>query len=274
MGALFGLLTSLSVTTSEMFGRQVSNQDGPVVAAASASFFATLTGLVVALVAGGDPTGTDWVLGAGAGVLFGGGMVAYLQGVRIASSAVVSPTVAALTALIPFIYTAIVHDVPSALAVAGALVAVVGLLLVTMGGATADNTRGGLLYGAMSGVGYGGGAVLLIETSNDAGTWPAFALRAVSVLMIVMLAIVRRRPVIPGAGLRAKSAVSGAMSGASSILLLVGLQANPAAAAVTGSLFPATSVAGGRIVFGDSVTATQVVGLITVIAGVVGVVGG
>ena len=85
------------------------------------------------------------MLGACSGVGFGIGIAAYLLGVRVSSSAVIGPTVAALATLIPFLYAAVVEDLPPVLAWLGAVTVVTGLLFVTMGGDVASNVQGGLI---------------------------------------------------------------------------------------------------------------------------------
>ena len=57
-------------------------------------------------------------------------------------------------------------------------------------------------------------------------------------------------------------------------LYVLGVQADALPAAVTGAMFPAVSVALGRIVFGDVVRPAQLLGLGFVLVGVAGVVGG
>mgnify|MGYP001309782469 CR=1 FL=1 len=55
-------------------------------------------------------------------------------------------------------------------------------------------------------------------------------------------------------------------------LLLAGFTFNAAATSVTASLFPATSVAAGRLFFGDAVNRAQVTGLVIVIIGTITIV--
>lgn len=274
MGAFLGLLTSFSITGSEMFGRRVSNELGPSVAAAGASVFAAIVGVVVALVIPGALIGRDLLLGAASGVGFGFGMVTYFQGVRVASSAVIAPTVGALSTVVPFGYTAVVDAVPSSLAIGGAIAAVMGLVLITAGGAPASNVRVGLRWGVVAGVAYGLGSVFIIETTSAAGAWPAVSQRAVAFTIVLGLALSRRRRLWPPATLRLPMVGTGVLAACASLCLLAGLQADPAAASVTASLFPATSVAGGRLLYGDSVATAQTAGLLVVLAGVIAVVAG
>ena len=89
MGALFGLLASLSITSMEFFSRKITNEVGPIVAAAAGSLIAAVITVGIALVGGGDLIGRDLLLGAGSGLGFGLGLSTYLHGLRISSSAVI-----------------------------------------------------------------------------------------------------------------------------------------------------------------------------------------
>ena len=83
----------------------------------------------------------------------------------------------------------------------------------------------------------------------------------------------RSRP-FPPKGDRRPPLLSGAFGGLASTLYVLGVQADALPAAVTGAMFPAVSVALGRIVFGDVVRPAQLLGLGFVLVGVAGVVGG
>ncbi len=272
MGALFGLLTSFSITSSEFFGRRITNEIGPIVAASAISALAAIVTVVIAVAVEGDPTPADLLRGGASGISFGVGMTFYLQGVRVSSSAVVGPVVAALSTLIPFTYGSIVEEVPPALGLAGAATAVVGLLFVTMGGSEASNVGEGLPMGIVSGLGYGSGTALLIDVSSDSGAWPLVTQRGVAFFAIASFALVCRRPLIPPQRLAGHALGAGLFAGCSSALLLAGLNANAPAASVTASLFPASSVAAGRVFFRDSVSVLQFVGLLIVIGGTVAIV--
>lgn len=272
MGAIFGMLASLSISTAEIFGRRLANAGGPLAAAAIASALATVTTLVVALVIDGSPGGADLLLGAASGLGFGLGIAAYLAGVSVSSSAVVAPTTAALTTIIPFGVASIVDEAPRALGLVGVAAVLAGLVLITTGGGSASNVVRGAAIGALAGVGYGIGTAVLIGVSDDAGGWPLVPQRAVALVAIVAWA--RRRGVslaIPRTHVRDAPAM-GVFAGASSVFILLGLRADAATASVTGNLFPASSVLVGRMLFGDSLSRAQVVGLGIVLAGIVAIV--
>ena len=272
MGVVFGLLASLSITSAEIFGRRITNSVGPVVAASVASFLAMFTALAVAMAIDGQPFARDLVLGALSGLGFGLGISSYLQGVRVSSAAVVGPTTAALSTLIPFSYAALTETAPPAVAFVGAGAAVVGLGFVTIGGSEASNLREGLPLGLASGFGYGVGTAILIETSEASGGWSLVSQRGAAFLVIAAYAVLRRRPVFPPRRMSGAAAAAGLFAGLSSVFLLAGLNVNAAAAAVSGSLYPASSVLAGWALFHDAVSRWQLVGLVIVVAGISAIV--
>ena len=227
MGALFGLLASLSITSMEFFSRRITNEVGPIVAAASASLIAAVLTVGIALVDGGDLIGRDLLLGAGSGLGFGLGISTYLQGLRISSSAVIGPTVASLSALIPFGYAAITDAAPPLLGYLGAALAITGLVIVTTGGSAASNVRGGLPIGVVSGMGYGFGTLLLINVTEESGSWPIASQRTAAFVAIAAFAVIRRRPVLPPARFAPQAGAAGLIAAMASVFLLAGLAVNP-----------------------------------------------
>ena len=211
------------------------------------------------------------MLGACSGVGFGIGIAAYLLGVRVSSSAVIGPTVAALATLIPFLYAAVVEDLPPVLAWLGAITIVTGLLFVTMGGDASnvqgrppdrDRVRPRLRH--RHGVPRGCDR----RCRRLAGRQPAlYGLHhdhpcgrcSESGRSCHRCGSRRSRPPPDFGGL-------------STALLLAGFTFNAAATSVTASLFPATSVAAGRLFFGDAVSRAQVIGLVIVIIGTITIV--
>ena len=272
MGALFGLLASFSITGMEFFSRKITNEVGPIVAAAAASFVAALATLAIAIVDTGEILTRDLLLGAGSGLGFGLGLCTYLQGLRISSSAVIGPTVASLSAVIPFLYAALTDQAPPVLGYVGAGLAIVGLILVTVGGSEASNVAGGLPVGIVSGIGYGVGTTLLISVDEASGSWPIATQRGAAFVAIATFAILRRRPVFPPRRFAGHATIAGLIAALASVFLLAGLAISPAATSVTATVYPATSVAAGRAFFGDAVARVQIVGLVVVIAGTIALV--
>jgi drug/metabolite transporter (DMT)-like permease len=274
MGALLGALSAMSVGGSEAFGRKGSLVVGVLAVGVVSQGMAAMTALVLAVLLSGEVLGPDLVRGALSGLGFGVGMVTYLGGVLRSSSTVVSPLVATMTVVIPFGVAISGSEEASILAVTGVGVAIVGLVMITLGGRATAGIRQGIVWGLTSGLGYGCGLAVLIDTSSASGPWPAVTQRLVACLLTLLLAAGSRSRPFPPKGVRWPPLLSGAFGGLASALYVLGVQADALPAAVTGAMFPAVSVALGRIVFGDVVRPPQLLGLGLVLAGVAGVVGG
>ena len=274
MGALFGALSSLSVGMSEMFGRRGAKATGVLAVSVVSQGVAAMTAFTMLLWL---PSRLDWedlCRGAISGVGFGIGMVAYLGGLMRSSATMIAPMVATMTVVLPFGVAVAGGAETTGLALLGVGVALMGLLFITAGGRAGSGTRAGLLWGAASGLGYGVALAVLIGTSSASGSWPAVAQRVVACLLTAVVAVVVHSPVVPRGAVRWTALWSGVFGGVASVLYLLGIQADVLSAAVTGAMFPAVSVAIGRLVFGDSVRPVQALGLGFVLVGVAGVVVG
>ena len=274
MGALFGALSSLSVGVSEMFGRRGAKVTGVLAVCVVSQGVAAVAAFAMLLWLPSQPTWPDLGRGAVSGVGFGIGMVAYLGGLMRSSATVIAPMVATMTVVIPFGVAVAGGAEMTGVAALGVGVALVGLLFITAGGRVGSGALAGLLWGATSGFGYGVGLAALIGTSSAGGSWPAVVQRLVACLLTAVAALVVHSPVVPRGAVRWTALWSGVFGGVASVLYLLGIQADVLPAAVTGAMFPAISVAIGRLVFGDNVRPVQLLGLGLVLAGVAGVVAG
>ena len=274
MGALFGALSSLSVGMSEMFGRRGAKATGVLAVSVVSQGVAAMTAFTMLLWLPSRPDWEDLVRGAISGVGFGIGMVAYLGGLMRSSATMIAPMVATMTVVLPFGVAVVGGAETTGLALLGVGVALVGLLFITAGSRAGSGTRAGLLWGAASGFGYGVALAVLIGTSSASGSWPAVVQRVVACLLTAVVAVVVHSPVVPRGAVRWTALWSGVFGGVASVLYLLGIQADVLSAAVTGAMFPAVSVAIGRLVFGDSVRPVQALGLGFVLVGVAGVVVG
>ncbi len=275
MGAIFGLLGALLIGISDLFGRRVVARSSATTAAAAMQFVAIFAGLASMSIVPSEFIWRDFCIGAVAGLGTGTGLACYYGGVKRSSSTVVAPFVATLSSIIPFSYTLITGAQPSLIAIIGSVLAFGGLVLVTMGGG--DQTihiPTGIRWGLASGIGYGVGLTFLIEVSAASGSWSAVSQRVLSFVLLILVARHYSLPATPPAGVRSAALVAGVFACATSIMYLLGVQADAATAVITFSMFPAFSVVIGRIFFRDPVSRLQTAGIATVLAGVAGVVGG
>jgi len=271
MGALFGALTALSIGLADLFARQIVNRRGSNVAAMMIQAVATVVSLAMVLVIASEFGWRDVATGALSGVGLALGLAWYLGGLARSSSAVVAPVVATLSAIIPFGYAVARGASASVWSVVGAAIAVGGLVLVTAGGEPVANVGVGLRWALASGMGYGFGLSVVIEVSEGSGAWPAFGQRAAAMVLMVLV-VFRAHGRVPVTGVRVLGIAAGTAAALSTVFYLIGVQADATPAVVTASMFPAVTVGVGSLVFGDSVSRTQVLGLGVVLVGVTAVV--
>jgi drug/metabolite transporter (DMT)-like permease len=271
MGLVFGLLTSLCIGGSDLFGRRVVIARGPVVTGVVIQFVAIFTALAATLIVPSVFSFGDSLIGLLSGVGLGLGLLWYFTGLIHSSSAVVAPLVATLGAVIPFVYAVGRGASPSVIAVFGAMVALLGLGFITVGGGLGGHVAAGVRWGVASGLAYGVGLSLAIEVSDAAGSWPAMTQRVSAFALMAVVATVAEPEPLPPRRLRVPAVISGVFAGLSTVFFLLGLEADPTSAVVAGSLFPVVTVIVGRFVYGDDVVARQAAGIGLVILGVIGV---
>jgi len=133
-----------------------------------------------------------WGAGAGAAGLFG--IVLLYRSLSTGAMAVAAPITAITGALIPMGAGLVLEQMPSWLALGGAICAVAAIALVSLGPrrsggrVTPQVVALALASGGMFGVFF----VLLAQTHDDSGTWPLVAVRATSIPLGLLLIAHRR----------------------------------------------------------------------------------
>lgn len=242
MGALFGALTSLFIGLSDLFLVKTAGRSHTITVTILAFVSAAATALVGIVVFGGEPIGRDLLIGVGAGVFMGLGLVTYFQGMQVSSVGVVAPLIALQVALWPLGYDVLDGARPAPLVWCGLGVSIASLLLTTLSPELGDRVGVGIRWGLLSGTAYGIGTLLNGLTSADSGMWSVLANRLASLTLAVAVALVLGLPlVVPRRDLRAGT-IGGVCGGFALLLYVSGTQRyDLAIVGVTGSLFPAVS---------------------------------
>lgn len=274
MGALLGLLGALGIGLSDLFGRRIVQTSSALTAAVVLQLFGGVVAAATMAVYPSEFAWPDAGRGLFAGIGMGAGLGCYYAGLARSASTVVAPLVATLSAIIPFGYVVLTTGEASPVASAAAVIAVVGLALVSSGADAVSNVAVGVRWGLVSGLGYGSAIAVLTDVSADSGAWPAVTQRMSAFVLLGAVGLVIRQPIIPPAGSRSNAVLAGAFVAMSSVALLIGVQIDASATVITLSMFPAFTVAIGRVFFGDPITPRQAVGIAIVLVGLAGIVGG
>jgi drug/metabolite transporter (DMT)-like permease len=206
------------------------------------------------------------------GLGMGMGLMLYYTAMARSGAMIAAPIVATLSAIIPFVYAVVAGEPAGVVAIAGAAVAIVGLVLVTGGRPPTGDIGTGTVLAVASGCAYGFGLSILISVDEASGAWTSVIQRTAAFALMVLIARRRRLPLVAPSGTRMNAALAGMLAGTTSLAYVAGLSFDATATVVTGSMFPAASVLVGRVFFADSVRPVQVVGLVVSLAGVLAVV--
>lgn len=165
----------------------------------SVTLVGQLFGLVllgIALLAFADPIApmVDWGWGAlgGAGGLIGLGLLYYC--LANGAMTVVGPLTAVVSAVLPVIVGFALGERPSAVAFAGIVLALVGIVLVTgaIGTPHVPTAPRIVVLTVVGGAGFGFMYVCLDQTSDESGMWPLVAARVVSIGVAALVVFGRR----------------------------------------------------------------------------------
>ncbi|MEL6981404.1 MAG: DMT family transporter [Actinomycetota bacterium] len=274
MGALLGLLGALGIGLSDLFGRRIVQASSALTAAVVLQLFGGALAAATMAVYPSEFTWPDAGRGAFAGVGMGVGLGCYYAGLARSASTVVAPLVATLAAVVPFVYVLATTGEGSLVGSIAAAVAIVGLALVSTGADAVSNVATGVRWGLASGIGYGTAIAVLTDVSADSGAWPAVTQRISAFALLGAIGLATRQPIVPPVGSRGNTVLAGGFVAMSSIALLIGVQLDASATVITLSMFPAFTVAIGRLFFDDPIAPRQAVGIAIVLVGLAGIVGG
>jgi len=249
----------------------------PTLAVTVVSQAAGFVALLVVLAVHGEVTGRSLGLGVIAGVGGGTGLAAFYRALSLGTMSVVSPLVAC-GAIVPFAIALAAGDRPSALALDGAVAALVGAVLASVEERRASSperaravalavfaavalgifvyflglgSREGDVLSTLVGARIGSLAVLLALTGATGGSL-RLARRSVAAVAAVGLADVSANALF-------------AVASSRGLLSLV---------AVLGSLYPVVTVLLAHVLLGERLTRAQQAGVFVALAGVAAIAGG
>ena len=214
-----------------------------------------------------DPTAADVAWGAAGGVAGGLGVMLFYRALATGVMSVVAPVTAVTGAVVPVAAGLLLGERPGALALTGVVIAIaaVALLAREAPGERERPTSGAgrafvLALGA--GLGFGAFFVLLDRTGDDAGLWPLVASRSTTFLLMVAIAAITARSVLPPRDARAASIGTGVLDMSANVLfLLANREGLLALVAVITSLYPASTIALAQVFLGERLARHQIVGI-------------
>lgn len=228
--------------------------------------FAQLTGMaiavVLALVLGESiPTGLDIVWCMIAGVLGGVGITMLYRGLAIGRMGIVAPVTGVLAAVIPVVAGIVLEGVPPPLVVAGIVIAIIAVVLVSRvedeGGG-----RAGLNEALIGGVAIGLFGVAIAQISEGHVFSALTLIRLVQAGLVGVAVIVLRAAWRPGRNVLPAILIVGVLDMAGNAFYLLGVQSGALAiAAILSSLYPVVTVILATLVLAERVTRDHAIGI-------------
>jgi drug/metabolite transporter (DMT)-like permease len=283
---LLALGSALFYGAADFTGGLTSRRAGAIPVVVLSQFSGmVLLALLLPLLPPASPSRHDLLWGAAAGLTGGIGVALLYRALAIGTMAVMAPTTAVCAVAIPVLVAVLLGERPVPLAVAGIMLGIVSIVLVSQQqpaagtGGGRGNTSGGLPRGVgtafASGVAIGFFFLSLARTSSDGGMWPLLVARLVSVLLFGMVAIARRSSFRMPAQTAALVFAAGAIDMLANALYVLAARQGPLSLVVTlSSLYPASTVLLARIVLRERLSNLQVTGVICALAAVVLIVSG
>jgi drug/metabolite transporter (DMT)-like permease len=232
----------------------------------------------------GIPRSSDLAWGAACGVSGAFAVGLLYRGLAIGVMGVVSPITAVLAAALPVAFAIARGDREPVLALVGIGCALLAVVLVSASTppptpaeqdaplARAPRSRRfppGIAEALGAGTAFGFFFIALAQTHADAGLYPLATTRLTSLALLVVAALVLRRPLRIAPPGRLTVAAAGALDMSSNVLYVLAAHAGPLAiAAVITSLYPAGTVALAALVLHERLVRVQWAGVAIAFAGV------
>jgi drug/metabolite transporter (DMT)-like permease len=284
MNSLLALASALLYGAADFSGGLATRRAGtlPVIVLSQLSGLVLLA-LLFPFLPAATPSRADLLWGVTAGLTGGAGVALLYRALAIGRMAVVAPTTAVCAVTVPVVVSVALGERPGPLAVAGIVLGLVAIVLVSQqtapepaGSEPASSGRlpAGVGIALVSGVAIGLFLLSLAQTRREAGMWPILASRSTSVALFGLVALFTRRSLrLPGVLLL--TLVGGVMDMTANALYLLAAQVGPLSVVVTlASLYPASTVLLARVVLGERLNLRQVAGVACALAAIALIVGG
>jgi uncharacterized membrane protein len=234
-----------------------------------------LVALVGSALGGPAATGSWSAAGwaAASGVCGAAGLVAFYAGFASAPISVVAPVAALVSAVLPVGVAIAGGERPGPTVIAGGLVCLVAIILVSA--QPADHAASGRLravgYGAAAGVGFGLFFIFLKYAGQSGVLWPVAISRSAGTVVAFGIVLATRTRVRFGrGGITGIALLSGAIDAAANVCYVLATRAGLfGLAVVITSLYPGITVLLARVLLGERMRWLQRTGLMLAAVGVV-----
>ena len=278
MVAIFALAAAVLYGTADFLGGAAARR-APALAVLGVTAPVGAIVVVIAALALGGPVqlaGVWWAMAGGAAG--GAGLLVFYAGLAAGPMSVVAPVTALVSTVLPVGVAVATGERPGPAVVAGALICLAAITLVSMQGGGAGTGTGrrsvrGLGYGIVAGVAFGLFFVCLRYAGTSGVLWPVAASRMAGVAVALgAAAATRTRPAWWGADRRifGMALASGVLDATANVCYVLATRAGLfGLAVVITALYPGVTVLLARLTLGERMRSVQRAGLALAAGGIV-----
>ncbi|GAA4560469.1 DMT family transporter [Pseudonocardia xishanensis] len=254
------LLSAVSYGLADFAGGLAARRSSVLIVTAVAQSAGLLVLVPGLWLVGGAFSGSAALLGMLAGMCGVSGLLLYFRGLAVGPMGTVAPLSAVVAAGLPLLVGIVRGERPGPLTVGGMVLALVAIVLATMGSRREPAALSGIVLGLASGAGFGLFFVVLDATPADSGLWPLVVGRVTTVTLLLLTLAVRR----PGRrGSPWLMLASGGLDSAANVLFLLATRAGElGVTSVIVALYPVAVVLLARLVLRERLSPAQLVGVI------------
>jgi drug/metabolite transporter (DMT)-like permease len=260
---LLGLASAITWGTGDFGGGMLSRRAPLLAVVAVTQVVGMVAALVMALVrAEPVPQGPDlaWSLVIGvSGVV---GMTSLYRGLAVGRMGVVAPVTGVLGCAIPVVFGFLTEGVPNAMALAGIVVALTAVVLVTRAPTHGEHRPSGVKWALLAACGIGAFNIGVGQLSGAGAFGPLVLIRLIQAVILGVLILVWRQPRRLDRAILPKVAGIGLLDMAGNATFILAVQSGALAiATVLASLYPVTTVLLAIVILRERITRSHVIGI-------------
>ncbi len=265
--AAFSLAAGLCWGTSDFSGGFASRRSDAFLVTLLSHAGGFMLMLTLALATGADfPSRSSQLWAAAAGLSGGAALIIFYRALS-QGMGLTAPVAAVIGAAIPAAFTMITQGLPGALAIAGFLLAGLGIWLISRPDGSGDSR--GVLTAVLAGVGFSGFFICISRTGDSSVLWSSVFSRVASLLFVGVIVLVRRRWAPMRRSDAAVALFAGCLDVSGTALFIRAAQSGRLdSVVVLSSLYPALTVLLARIFLKEQFTRLKTVGIVAALAAV------
>ena len=271
---LFGLFSALCYGTSDFLGGLFSRRFG----AYRVTFYAALFGFPILLVAAAiipqtGLTGSEWIICFLAGVTGSIGLLSLYLAMAIGKLSIAAPLSALIAALLPVTAGLITDGFPGPVVMAGFVLALVAVWLITRSSSGEESDRftlKDLRLPLIAGIGFGIYLILIHQASQHAVIWPMVGSRSAAILVLFIIAAFNRQLSLSQSFPWHLVLLSSVLDvGGNALYILAGQYGRMDVAAVLSSLFPGVTAILAWLILHEKINRSQAMGILAALGAIV-----